>query len=156
MTSDPVPTTTLTVTIDLPAPPERVFAEVADLTRHPAWAANPLTITANDARPLSVGKTYQSAATVRGLAFRANLRVTVFEPPTRFGFAGDDATGQFTHLFTLAPHPSGTRVTRHITFQLTVRQWLMYWLLYYPVRLPAARQALAQLQKRLKSGNYGK
>lgn len=138
--------TALTVSTTLPASPERVFAEVADLTRHPAWAANPLAITAVDATPLGVGKHYQSAATVNGLKFNAQLQITIYEPTTRFGFRGTDSTGDFEHLFTFAPHGDGTRVTRHITFDLTPSQWVMYWLLYYPVRLPAAQKALARLR----------
>lgn len=150
-----MPTITLTVSTHIRTTPAKAFAYVADLTRHSEWAANPLQIVAVAPSAVSVGSRFRSAAQVRGLAFEAELQVTTYQPLTQFGFAGQDATGRFEHLFVFHPDGDGVRVERQIQFTLTVRQWVMFYLLLYPVRLPAARQALQLLKARLEQTGGG-
>ena len=78
--------------IDIQAPLERVFAYVADLERHPEWAADPLQVEAIMPGPVAVGKEYRSAVDTAGRSVTAALRVTDYQPPTRFGFTCSLAT----------------------------------------------------------------
>ena len=146
-----MPSASLTFSVHVAAPPEVVFRYVADLSRHGEWAANPLQIELVSGGPLVNGNRYRSRAQVRGLRFEAELRVTEYEPPVRFAFEGEDATGKFTHQFTFEPQGQGTRVERKITFALTLRQWLMFYLLLFPVRFPAGRRAMRLLKAKLEA-----
>ena len=144
-----MPTATFSVAVEIDAPPQRVFAYLADLPKHGEWSANPLSIDSASPGPVGVGSRYRSSAEFNGLQFVADLRVTIYDPPSRFGFGGQDSTGRFEHQFKLTPQARGTRVERRVSFQLTPAQWLMFLILLYPVRLPAARRALTLLKDRL-------
>jgi uncharacterized protein YndB with AHSA1/START domain len=144
-----MPTTSTSFNTNINARPEVVFAYVADLTQHGEWTANPVQIEALASGPVTVGSRYRSTARVNGILFTAELRVTEYQPPTRFAFVGEDKTGKFEHQFTLRSDQGGTRVERKINFTLTLSQWLMFQILLYPVRLPAGKKALHLLKDRL-------
>lgn len=137
-----MPQPNITVEQFITAPPDVVFGYVADLTRHSRWAADKLAIEPLDA----TGTAFRSHAVVKSLTFDATLTVTGHQPNRAFSFKGEDKTGAFEHHFTLQPQDGGTLVTRHVMFDLTLRQFLIYCVLLYPVRLPAARKALTQLK----------
>jgi uncharacterized protein YndB with AHSA1/START domain len=144
-----MPNAALSAKVFINAEPETVFVYVADLTKHGEWSANPLKVEAIANDPIAIGKQYRSSATVGSLTFAADLRVTEYDPPARFGFEGQDSTGKFLHRFTFTPLTNGTQVTRHIDFTLSFRQWLRFWILYFPVRRPAAIKALQLLKEKL-------
>ena len=108
------------------ARPETVFGYVADLTKHGEWAANPLQIELISPDPVALGSRYRSTAQVNGLTFAAEIQVNAYEPPTRFGFAGEDRTGRFEHQFAFQPSGPGTWLERRVNFELTLRQWLVF------------------------------
>ena len=144
-----MPTTSIRFYTNIKARPEVVFAYVADLTRHGEWTANPVQIEALASGPVAVGSRYRSTAQVNGILFTAELRVTEYQPFTRFGFVGEDKTGTFEHQFTFGPDQGRTRVERKINFTLTLSQWLMFQILLYPVRRPAGKKALHLLKDQL-------
>ncbi len=144
-----MPTATFGASIDINVGPEAVFAYVADMSKHGEWAANPLQIEAVSSDPCAVGSWYRSNAEFNGVHIHAKFQVTEYQPPSRFGFAGEDSTGKFEHLFTFQARNGGTRLERRVRFNLTVAQWLMFLALLYPVRIPAARKALRLLKDRL-------
>ncbi len=144
-----MPTAAFSVSIDINASPEAVFAYVADLSKHGEWAGNPLQVEVVSAGPIAVGSRYRSSAEFNGVHIHAEFQVTEYQPPSRFGFAGEDSTGKFEHLFTFQAHNGGTRLKRTVRFNLTIAQWFMFLVLLYPVRLPAAREALRLLKDRL-------
>lgn len=136
---------TYTASVDIPAPPDIVFAYVADLTRHSEWAADPLTITACEPGPITVGSRYQSLAHVRGRPIPAELRVTDYQPPARFAFVAADLTGTYTHQFTFQPLATGTRVERQIRAQLSPLQHLLFLLVYRLRKRPNTIAAMTRL-----------
>jgi len=144
-----MPPAKFSVSIQINASPETVFAYVANPARHGEWSANPLRIEAPAPGPLAVGSRFRSTATVNGAEIHAEFQVTVYEPPMRFGFAGEDQTGKYEHLFTLQAVPGGTLLKRTVSFDLAFGQFLFFTAMLYPVRLPAARQALRLLKARL-------
>lgn len=145
-----MPSPTFSVSTEIHAPPDAVFAYVSDLTKHGEWAANDLRVQALDNAPVGVGKKYSSLATVRGREFRADLLVTQYNAPNVFAFSGKDETGKFTHRFTFEKIANGTRVTRTVSFDLSFPQYLFYLVALNRVRLPAARQALRRLQEKFR------
>ena len=144
-----MPKVSLIVSTTINANPEVVFAYVADLTRHGEWSANQLTIEAVSTSPIRIGSLYRSTAEVRRITISAELRVSQYLAPLRFGFDGQDLTGNFSHLFTFMPFNNGTKVVRQINFTLSLQQWLMFWVLYFPVRRPALKKSLRLLKQRL-------
>lgn len=142
-----MPSPTFAVSTEITAAPSAVFAYVADLAKHGEWAANELRVEPADGAPVSVGKKYRSHATARGREFHADLIVTENAAPTAFAFSGADETGKFSHRFTFEKIGQGTRVTRTVTFELSLSQYLFYLIALNSVRLPAARAALNKLQE---------
>jgi uncharacterized protein YndB with AHSA1/START domain len=137
---------------EIHAPPDRVFAVVADLTTHGRWSGNPLDVTAVDSSPVQVGSRYRSHATVRGIPFQAELTVTEYEPPHSFAFSGVDSTAQFTHRFTIQPGESGfTHLTRTVTLHTSPTQYVLFLVRFRLIMLPANQQALARLKTLIES-----
>ena len=101
------------------AKPETVFAYVADLTKHSEWNSG-LVIEAVTPGPIQVGSQYRSRGVVLNQKDRPNeLRVTQYEPITRFGFASQDPDfKEVTHDFTFSPQSSGTLLSRTFTVNL--------------------------------------
>ena len=144
-----MPTISFRIQTFIRSKPENIFPNIADLTQHGMWSANPVQIEALTNGPVMVGSKYRSSAQVNGIHFNAELEVTQYRPPVAFSFSGKDETGHFEHHLSLSTENDGTTVERRVVFDLTPRQWLMYLLLLYPVRLPAARKALNLLKKRV-------
>ena len=144
-----VPAPTFTVSATIRAAPETVFAYVADLSTHGEWAGNALRVEPLDDAPVGVGKKYRSSATARGREFHAVLTVTEYSAPNVFGFSGSDETGKFSHRFTFEKIADGTRVTRTVSFDLSLAQYAFYLVTLHRVRLPAARTALEKLKQQL-------
>ncbi len=148
-----MPSPTFTVSTNIRAQPDAVFAPISDLTKHGEWAANELRVEPVDSAPLGVGKKYRSFANARGREFHAELMVTECTAPNVFAFSGSDETGKFSHRFTLEKIAEGTRVTRTVSFELSLSQYAFYLMMLNRVRLPAARGALERLKERLEKSS---
>lgn len=122
------------------APPELVFACVADLERHGEWSSDPLEV-----RKTGDGA-YTSTATSKGKTITATLRVLEDRPPERFAFEVKDMTGSWVNRFTLTPAEAETRVEREIAGELGGAQLLLFWLVLYPIKKPNARRSLQRLK----------
>lgn len=144
-----VPIPTFTVSTEIRAAPETVFAYVADLSTHGEWAGNALRVEPLDNSSIAVGKKYRSYAKAREREFHADLVVTEIFAPNLLAFSGRDETGKFSHRFTFEKIAEGTRVTRMVQFDLSLVQYMFYLVTLHRVRLPAARMALAKLKQQL-------
>lgn len=142
-------TPSFSVSTEIRAEPGAVFAYVSDLSKHGEWAANELRIEPVDGPVIRAGAKYRSHAVVRGRVFDAELTVTEYNPPGVFGLTGKDTTGTFAHLFTFEKIENRTKVTRRVSFELSLPQYLFYLLTLNRVRLPAARAALERLKTRM-------
>lgn len=128
-------------TTDVTAPPAAVFELVADVTRHPAWSADPLVV-----EDLGDGR-FRTVATSRGRELRADLTMVEVQEPARVVFDVEDPTGRWRHTFTIVPSETGTRVEREISGDLTLAQALLYWLVLVPIKKPSNEQSLDQLRR---------
>src|SRR3954447_15599209 len=144
-----MPKASFRVRTTITADPEVIFESIADLTGHGQWAANQIPIEPVSPGPAAIGSRDRSTAQVNGITFTADLHVTKYHPFQEFAFAGEDQTGRFEHHFTLRPDDQGIQLERQVSFTLTMKQWLLFLVLLYPVRLPAAKQALDLLKRRL-------
>jgi uncharacterized protein YndB with AHSA1/START domain len=118
-----MPTFTFRVTIG--APPQTVFAQIADLARHPEWGhaagrgQSLESVVAVSGTQLETGSEYRSHANRFGSPVEARLRVVEFDPPKEFAFEVEEPAGRFRHFshrFTIAPVPSGCTLTRTVEF----------------------------------------
>jgi len=133
--------------IDILAPMESVFAEVADLPRHSMWSADPLNISPIDDRPVGFGKEYRSTATSRKKKIVAELVVTEYTAPSRFAFSVHDLTGDYAHEFRLTTDGTRTRVDRNVVATLGFTQRLLYMLVFRSIKLPNTRKAMQRLKE---------
>lgn len=101
------------------APPETVFDYVSDVTRHPEWAANRMTVTPLTPGEPRVGSRYRTVASQGGRNWESIVEITRYERPGVFEFV---ATGGATqepednphrHTFTLTAGADGTTLELH-------------------------------------------
>lgn len=131
---------------------QKAFAYVSDLTRHPEWSDGELKIEERTPGPIAVGKEYFSRGEVSILKDRPNtVRITVYEPPKRFGFAANDPdAGEVLHVFTLIQKETGVLIEREMTLSLNPLAAILFRFLVYPwVGRPAMDKSLALLKAKL-------
>lgn len=91
-------------------PPEQVFDALIDVEHHTDWASGPEEITDVSENPARMGTTWQQRVSLMGKELDSNMRVNVFEPGQKFGFASDKPFPmQLT--FALEPQAGGTKLT---------------------------------------------
>jgi uncharacterized protein YndB with AHSA1/START domain len=134
------------------AAPEKVFAYVSDLTRHPEWSGGKLKIEPLTPGPIAVGSQYKSYGEVAGQKNRPNeLRVTHYESPTRFVFtAQDPGFGEVTHEFAFTPQAGGTLMERTISMKMKPVTAFAFKLFIRPlIGKPMMDKAFARLKEKL-------
>jgi hypothetical protein len=105
----------MTFAIDVSAPADEAFALISDIERHGEWSPQEFEATRIDSGPITVGSRYRTAG--RKGARKGHLRateveVTVFEPPTRFGFAATETAGNYRTTFVISASGSGSHIER--------------------------------------------
>jgi len=98
------------------APPEKVYAYVADVGRHGEWAseADAMTIKGEGSGTPAVGNTYQAEGTLLGKRNPSTVKITALDPPKSVEIEATDSRGISGHVFTFTPQDGGTLVTRQI------------------------------------------
>lgn len=108
--------------IEIDAPPERVFRHLADVTTHPGWA-NPKAamrmeqIAGDGPGPDSA---YRSSGVFVGKPVTADISVTAYEPSRRFAIRSDQhQEGKrdvwYVNDYTLTPVGTGTWLSKRVT-----------------------------------------
>ena len=90
------------------APPEKVFAYVADLQKHPEWShIEELKKTSDGA--VGVGSTYESRGKNLGMTTTDKIEVTEYQSNQRIGWRSRGGFGmQFNWSFEVQPQGDGT------------------------------------------------
>jgi uncharacterized protein YndB with AHSA1/START domain len=109
-------------TIQIDAPPERVFEELSHVERHPTWA-NPksqMTMQQTGGDRPGASSRYRSSGVFTGKAVSADIEVAAFDPPRRFAIRLDQhQEGKkdvwYQNDYTLEASGNGTKVTKHLT-----------------------------------------
>jgi uncharacterized protein YndB with AHSA1/START domain len=107
-----------TFTTTIQAPPEKVWAVVADLGTHASWSPRDYSVAWTGGKPNEVGSTYHSVGWVPGNKHNQNDGViTERVEPTRFAFDAKDSAGTFINEWVLRPTGNGsTDVAFTLTF----------------------------------------
>ena len=90
------------------APPEEVFAYLADLEKHPEWS-HCMEIEKTSEGPVGVGSSYRSRGKNFGITANETVEVTEHQPNERFGWRTTGAMGmKFGWSFEMTPQEGGT------------------------------------------------
>ena len=96
------------------ASPERAFEYLADLTKHPEWAAHNLEVQAASATPAAVGSSVTTVGHMMG-THRATVKLTELQPNQRIAYEAEDDTGQFRHWISItAARDGGAEITKGV------------------------------------------
>jgi uncharacterized protein YndB with AHSA1/START domain len=136
------------------AAPEKVFAYVSDLTRHPEWSGGNLRIESLTPGSIAVGRKYKSFGEVAGQQNRPNeLLVTQYESPTQFTFTAQDPNfGEVVNDFKFAPQAGGTLMERTLSMTMKPLMAFAFKLFIRPlIGQPMMDKAFARLKERLEN-----
>ncbi len=97
------------------APTDKVFAYLADVTRHSEWAqpGHKLIVEKTSEGPIGQGSTFSSV----GHQFGENqdaVTITEFVPNERVVYESEGGAGRFRHYFLLEEEAGGTRLTKGV------------------------------------------
>jgi uncharacterized protein YndB with AHSA1/START domain len=133
----------LRFSISIDAPPDRVFARLADVTTHPSWANPKARMTMEQTAGSGPGPDarYRSSGFFVGKPVSADISVTAFDPPRRFAIRSDQhQEGKrdvwYLNDYTLEPRNGGTLVHKRVS---TDSSPFMLYLAYPGVRADAMR-----------------
>jgi uncharacterized membrane protein len=105
---------TVSVIVNIDAPPERVFAILCDVERWPEWTATVTHVQRVDSSPFGVG----SSARVCQPGLRPGVwQVTVFENQRNFTWTARSPGLRMTAAHLIEPQDAGSRVT--LSFELS-------------------------------------
>jgi uncharacterized protein YndB with AHSA1/START domain len=100
------------------APPEKVWAVVANIGTHASWSPKPYTMEWTGGESNQVGSTFHSSGWIPGNKHNENdVEITERVEPTRFAFNAKDPVGVFVNTWDLRPAANGgTEVAFTLTF----------------------------------------
>jgi uncharacterized protein YndB with AHSA1/START domain len=98
--------------IAVDAPPDAVFAYLANFPRHSEWAADPLRIEKLSIGPVQQGTAFRSVGQERGVEHEQKVTITEFVPNERITFEAEAGFGVVRHWFRIEPASVGVRLTK--------------------------------------------
>ncbi len=105
--------------IAIAAPPERVFAYIAQPERTPEWSPNVVSVRLTSDGPIGVGATTETIVKALGTTQTALGRCTAFEPPRRLVIQSRTNLGATTTNETvLLADGTGTRLRAKLDYAL--------------------------------------
>ena len=134
------------------AAPEKVFAYVSDLTRHPEWSGGKLRIESLTTAPVGVGSKYKSFGEVAVQQNRPNeLLVTRYESPTQFTFTAQDPDfGEVINDFKFIPQEGRTLMERTLSMKMNPLMAFAFKFFIRPlIGQPMMDKAFARLKEKL-------
>ena len=132
------------------ASPETVFGYLADLTKHPEWAAHKLEVQPASEGPAAAGSTFSAVGHEMG-THRATVKLTELRSPERIAYEAEDDTGHFRHWIAISPGDGGAEITKGVE---ALRTNLMLTLLkpLMPIMIPRGLKGdLQRIKERLEA-----
>ena len=100
--------------INVGASPETAYQYLADLTKHPEWAAHKLEVQPSSEGPAAPGSTFSAVGHEMG-THRATVRLTELRSPERITYEAEDDTGHFRHWISIsASRDGGAEITKGV------------------------------------------
>lgn len=139
---------TNTVSIDIHAPPQRIYEYLADLKRHAEWSSNVRRIELTAGEAGKVGAEYKASEDVpRNLTSYA--RITQLHAPNLIGWEStDNRVFKTNWVFEIEPHNDASRVTQRVTFHpLNLPAYAILYLFRVPRVAKENRASLERIKK---------
>jgi uncharacterized protein YndB with AHSA1/START domain len=143
-----------TFTATIQAPPEEVWAVVADLGTHASWSPKDYAIEWTKGEPNQVGSTFHSVGWIPGKKDNPNDgEITERAEPTRFAFRSNDPQGTFINEWALKPVGDDvTEVTFTLIFPKLHGMAAVMAPIVYPLSgKPDIEKRMAMLKRRVES-----
>jgi uncharacterized protein YndB with AHSA1/START domain len=135
--------------------PEKAYAYLSDLRRHPEWSPDNLTVEQQGSGDVAVGTRYRTVGHLQGKPNEAIVEITQLAPPTRFAFTSADRNGRSTwlHEFTLTPESGGTRIDRKVSVVKAPALLNLVFPLLHPIVIgPGNMKSMGMLKAKLEAG----
>lgn len=136
-----------TVSIDIHAPPETIFAYLADFTRHAEWSSNVKSIKLVAGETGKVGAEYESIEDIpRPMSTFA--RITGLRAPNLIAWESTDKRVFKTNWrIEIEPHGEDSHVTQSVTFQpLNLFAYVILYVFRVPVVAKENRASLGRIK----------
>jgi len=95
--------------------PEAAYGYVADITKHPEWSPDSLTVEPLQTGPPAVGSKYKTIGHLVGKPNSSVVEITALTPDRSVTFTATDGNSVFQHEFVFTRDPGGTRIDRNVT-----------------------------------------
>ena len=135
--------------------PEKAYAYLSDLRRHPEWSPDNLTVEPQGSGDVDVGTRYRTVGHLQGKPNEAIVEITELAPATRFSFRSADSNGRSTwlHEFTLTPENGGTRIDRKVSVVRAPALLNIIFPLLHPIVIgPGNMKSMEMLKAKLEAG----
>lgn len=104
------------VSIDIAAPPQKVYEYLADFARHGEWSMSVTKLEQVTPGQVGVGTEFKSSETLP-LAFESFAKITALDAPTRIAWESTDhQVFRTVWEFQIIPNAVGTRLVQQVTF----------------------------------------
>lgn len=107
------------ITTDLTATPEQVWAIVSDLESAPEWVPDMVSARRLDSGPLQVGAQFEQVMRVQGRKVTAKVQVAEYREGEVFAHSGEGGPVKFGGRFELTPMATGCRVVNSWWLELS-------------------------------------
>jgi hypothetical protein len=95
--------------------PEAAFAYVSDVTTHPEWSPDHMSIEPLQAGPPAVRAKYKAVGHLVGKPNPSTVEITDLQPGRSVTIKATDGNSVFQHEFVFTKENGGTRVDRNVT-----------------------------------------
>jgi hypothetical protein len=95
--------------------PEAAYAYVSNITTHPEWSPDSMTVEPQQTGPVAVGAKYKTIGHLVGKPNPAVVEITALSPNRSVTFTATDGNSKTQHEFTFTKDPDGTRIDRNVT-----------------------------------------
>ena len=137
--------------VSINANQEQVFNYLADLTSHGEWPEN-LNVESVSEGPVGVGSQYHSIGRMMGKQVENDVRIVVYEPPTRLSFTASDGKQEFLQEFTFSSSDGGTLLERRVSSEMNPIMILLLKIMIGPlVANPSMNKSLSNLKAKMES-----
>ncbi len=137
--------------VQVNATPEKVFAYLSDLEKHPEWAHCD-EVKKTSEGPVGVGASYASRGKNLGITAKEEVEVTEHHPNERFAWRAKGAMGmRFGWSFEMKPEEGGTLIIERFEPPTGLLPSIIIRLAESPTR-KAMQEGLARIKERLEAG----
>jgi carbon monoxide dehydrogenase subunit G len=107
----------ITSSIEIPAPPDKVWDAIADLNTYEQWMTVHVAFPDGIPEEMKEGVSYREKVTVMGMPGEVNWTVAEFNPPSRIALTGQGPMGTtMSASFSIEPSGDGSTVSYESEF----------------------------------------